>query len=158
MKYKSLIAEKSEIDLGDYYISINNLKAKITKTFRTKIIAESDNSFTCKVFSMARLYGAPVPFPNPVFTVELMREDRKTRIKNELLVYDYFVVYGGTLFLTLLALKDISWTTNTGGVLDHFILPGLYFIISNVAVLLDSKYFHYLLKKELRKEIQQYKV
>lgn len=158
MKYRNLIAENSVIDLGEYYISINNLKATITKSFKTTIIKESNNSFSCKIFRFARLYGSPVLFPNPIYTVELIQKDGKTKIISELLVYDYFIVYAGTLVLLYLSLKGpLSYGSNEN-IWQELSIPLMFFIFSNIAVLLDSKYFHHLLKRELKKEIQQYKV
>ena len=80
MDYSNLITEKSEIDLGEHYISIKNLKAKISKSFNTNIIAESNDSFSCKIIRMARLYGAPVPFPNPTYKVKVRGEGKNTKV------------------------------------------------------------------------------
>ncbi len=158
MKYKNLFTESTIIDLQENYISIINLKNKIKKSFNTRIIYETSSSFSYKMIRFARLFGAPVFFPNPIFNVEIMREKEKTKIKCELIVFDYFLVYVSVILLGVVLFFTDFFNSNSIGIKENIGILFTAFFFGNIAVLLDSKYFLYLLIKELKKEIKKYKV
>ena len=158
MKYKKLITENTIIDLQENYISIINLRNKIKKSFNTRIIYETSSSFSYKIIRFARLFGAPVFFPNPIFNVEILREKEKTKIKCELIVFDYFLVYISVILLSIVLFFTDFLNSNSIGIKENIGILFASFVLGNIAVLLDSKYFLYLLKKELKIEIEKYMV
>jgi hypothetical protein len=93
MKYKDLISEKATIDLQESFISVINLRNRIKNKFKTKTLSETSTSFSFKIIRFARLFGAPVFFPNPIFNVEVLKEGENTKVHCELLVFDYFFIY-----------------------------------------------------------------
>jgi hypothetical protein len=158
MKYKDLISEKAIIDLQESYISVINLKNRIKREFKTKILSETSTSFSFKIIRFARLFGAPVFFPNPIFNGEVLREGKNTKIHCELLVFDYFFIYIGVFILGFILFFTDFHGSNSIGIKENASMLFTFFAIGNVAVLLDAKYFFHLLKKELKKEIEEYKV
>ena len=134
------------------------MRGKIKKSFNTRVIYETSSSFSNRIIRYARLFGAPVLFPNPTFNVELLREKENTKIKCELIVFDYFLIYIGVILLGfVLFLTDVSESISIGFKANIGILF-VAFVVGNIAVLLDSKYFLFLLKKALNQEIDKYKV
>lgn len=158
MSYKDLITERGIIDLQGSYISIFNLKNKIEKSFNTKPISETSNSFSCKMIRFARLFGAPMFFSRPILNVELIREGGNTKIQCELIVFDYFMVYISIIILGFVLFFSDFFSSPQIGIKENVGILITAFVFGNIAVLLDSKYFLYLLKKEMKEEINKYKV
>jgi hypothetical protein len=55
-------------------------------------LEESAAHFKCKIIRYARLYGAPIIFPNPTLTLEIKRESEKNILHYDFQWPEYYLV------------------------------------------------------------------
>jgi hypothetical protein len=153
MDLKKLIIEKGEMDFRENFISVRMLKEALKSRFRCKVIEETSRSFSCKIFRMARLFGAPVPFPNPNFYFEIVDEDESLKIRYEFQSNDYLLLIPSALCFLVLWPEIFGPLSLLDGILKGLFVSGAILALGYIAIKLDSIYFVHLIRKNFKKEI-----
>ncbi len=153
MNLKQLIIENGEIDFSQEFISLRILKESLLKQFRFKVLEESNRYVSFKVLRMLRLFGGPMPFPNPTFNIDIIEDKGNFKITYEFISYDYYLLaFAAACFFA--SSSDIFGTPNfIDAVKRGLQLSVPILIIGGIAIKLDSMYFAHLLVKNLKKNI-----
>lgn len=153
MNLKQLIIENGEIDFGQEFISLRILKESLLKQFRFKVLEESSRCFSCTIFRMLRLFGGPMPFPNPSFNIEIIENKGNFKIKYEFVSYDYYLLAFAATCFFIFSSDFFGATTFMDAVKNGIQLSVPVLIIGGISIKLDSMYFTHLLVKNFKKNI-----
>lgn len=118
---------------ADNFVSIRLLKEALVKKYRLTILEESASHIKCKIIRYARLYGAPILFPNPTLTLIIKKESGKNILYYDFQWPEYYLV----AVLSVLA----------GITSRNIILFLLVFIFFGGFVFLDTKWVSSRIRK-----------
>lgn len=102
----NFITGSGSLIFGDRFVSIRLIKEALLKKYRLAILEESATHFKCKVIRYARLYGAPIIFPNPTLTLDIKRESQTNILHYDFHWPEYYLV-AFLAVLTGITLKDV---------------------------------------------------
>ena len=88
----NFITGSGSLIYDDNFVSIRLLKEALLKKYRLAILEESATHIKCKIIRYARLYGAPILFPNPTLTLIIKRETEKTIVHYDFQWQEYYLV------------------------------------------------------------------
>jgi hypothetical protein len=124
----------------DKFLSLRIVREALERKFKIVVIEETSKYIKCKIVRFARLYGFPVPFPNPTLEVTFRNENSGSSIKYLFTFYDYYLL---ALLPLPVALLQIAWPRQA--FLDDFTNVVLFLLISIIffgfLMFLDTKYF-----------------
>jgi hypothetical protein len=155
MDIKKLVIENGEMDFKGKFISVRILKEALVSRFRLKVLEESSKCLSCKIFRMARLFGGPMPFPNPVFNFEVLDENDSLKIRYEFISYDYILLVASALCFFVLVPEIFGSLSFLDGLKKGLFVSGLVLFLGYIAIKLDSIYFVHLILKNFKKEIMK---
>jgi hypothetical protein len=76
----------------DQFVSLRLIKESLEKKFTVRILEETPHRIRCKVVRFARLYAAPMPFPNPSVEISFHNNKDETVINYVITDYDYYLL------------------------------------------------------------------
>ena len=124
----------------DKFLSLRIVREALERKFKIVVIEETSKYIKCKIVRFARLYGFPVPFPNPTLEVTFRNQSSGSSIKYLFTCYDYYLL---ALLPLPVALLQIAWPRQA--FLDDFTNVVLFLLISIIffgfLMFLDTKYF-----------------
>jgi len=136
-----------EIDLKEAFASSRLVTEALKRSFRIRVIEESQSYVKCKIIRFARLYAFPVLFPNPTLDIA-WRSGAESRVLTYCVTsYDYYVVALGALIfgISCSTFEHTLWESLKmelfGAAMVLFFFGGLVFV--------DTKYLVHRIRKAL---------
>ena len=134
-------------------IRLIEVERVLKRKFSIKCIESSNTQGKYRIYRMARLYGAPVPFPNPEISVFLDISNRETIIKYKFLSKDYLLLLFPLISLVVYLLGPSKALAPDLSIFTKSIMPLSVTALFWVAISLDSVYFNRLIKKQISQNV-----
>lgn len=152
MDFSWLTHEIGKIELGDKFVSIRLIKEVLEKHNRISTLEETSSWLKCRVFRIARIFGAPWMGPYPILYFRIERKHNET-----ILHYDFFwpeyhaaaiisAAFGFALAYFEYQNVDIFLQAKMG-----ILIAIACMLSSSFFIFIDTKYYSRIIRKELRK-------
>ncbi len=156
MNLNNVLMEKGELNFENEFLSLRIVKEALSNKFKFVIQEESTKYLSCKIYRMARLFGAPVPFPNPNLDLEIVSTQDESKIKYRFLSYDYHLLIAAIVVINLGSgiVQNFGSTEFGYGMFEVALSSMAFIILGFVGIKLDSMYFMHLIKKNFNTSIR----
>jgi len=151
MPLNKFLNGRGQLILEDKHLSLRIIKEALAKKFKIVVIEESPLYLSCKVKRLTRLYGAPIPFPNPKLELTIKHDNCRSTVSYYLISYDYYIVLFSAVVAGFVAPSFFQTTTLLNGFIRGILAFALVFLIYGTFVFVDTKYFTRLIRKALTK-------
>lgn len=136
MSIKEYINGNGTILMDDKFISIRLIKEALERNYRLRIIDESSTHLKAKIIRYARLYGAPILFPNATIDIHIEKEDDKNTLQYWFAWPDYYLVIIGAVIAGIDS--------------RSVVFPLLVLLFGGLLVFLDTKWVSSKINKILK--------
>jgi hypothetical protein len=132
-----------EISIGERFVSLRHVKEALEAAFNFQVDEETSSSIKGRIVRLARVYGAPIVWPNATVEVNIDNE-------NDILSFtfcwpDYYM-----LFFTVVLLFMVSTSGMSGPPLFFYVVAPAFHLLM---IYLDTLYVKSRVKRYLLKQI-----
>lgn len=149
MSLRDFLHGSGTLVVEDKFLSLRLIKEALERKFRIVILEETSKHLKCKIVRFARVFGFPVPFPNPTLEVTFRNEDYGSTIQYDFTCYDYCLLAIAAPLLAALP-QIMGWKQ---GFIDNVKEALLLFLMAifffGFLIFLDTKYFVSRIRKAL---------
>ena len=148
MSLRDLLHGSGTLVVEDKFLSLRIVREALERKFKIVALEETSKYIKCKIVRFARLYGFPVPFPNPTLEVTFRNENSESSIKYFFTCYDYYLL---ALLPLPVALVQIAWPRQAffDNVIDAIFILLISIFFFGFLMFLDTKYFMSRIRKAL---------
>lgn len=140
MSFNNFFTGNGELTVKDKFVSVRLIQEALEGVFRIDVIEESPSSIKYKIVRFARIYGAPVIWPNA--SLAIMIDNKTDTIKYRFHWPDYYMLF----------LLPVVVLLSPGSLLkENFLLPFLAVLFWAGLIFLDTKYVSSKVRKALLK-------
>lgn len=135
-----------QIVFDDKFLSLRFVKEALEDKFKIVVQEESSKYLKCKIVRYARLFGGPVPFPNPTLEVHFNNEDRNAIIQYSFTSHDYALAAVTLPILIFMGSMEQMLEGPKEAITMLLIFP----LVTGLSILADTKYFSSRVGKALK--------
>ncbi len=137
------------IVLEDKFLSLRLVRETLERKFKIHILEESSRGLRCKIVRFSRLYGVPVPFPNPTLEVTFKNEKQESTIHYNFTCYDYYLVAIAAPLFGILSPTISPEQAFIDAIKKGLLVFMIVLLFYGTLIFLDTKYFVSRIRKAL---------
>lgn len=137
------------IVLKEKFVSLRLVREALERKFTIRILEETPSRLRCKVVRFTRLYGAPVPFPNPSLEVTFKNDRAESLINYNVTIYDYYTLIIVALLSGILSARHWRNEGLMNAIREGSLFAAVALLFFGTFVFIDTRFLVCRIRKAL---------
>lgn len=145
-----LTHESGHLNLGARFVSLRLIKEALEKQNNISVLEETTTFLKCRVFRIARLFGAPYMGPYPTACFKIERSNQETIIHYDFYWPEFYLVAIGSFVLGVATYLYDNEANTILRIKSGLLIFITCLTITGFTTFLDVKYFSRKVRKSLK--------